>query len=216
MTTQLTLFRTDNQNMYQKGGAILLKEFAVLQSSQLLAVLDTITRISPFRHMVTRRGYPLSVAMTNCGVLGWVTDEKGYRYTSFDPLTGQPWPLMPERFLHLATAAAQEAGFCGFYPNACLINLYEPGSKMALHQDKDEKDFTQPIVSLSLGLPATFLFGGRERKDPVHKIPLHHGDVIVWGGEARLAYHGISPLKKGEHPVVGAKRINLTFRKVEK
>jgi alkylated DNA repair protein (DNA oxidative demethylase) len=120
---------------------------------------------------------------------------------------------MPEAFRKLAETAANEAGFPGFGPDACLINRYEPGSRLSLHQDQDERDFTQPIVSVSLGLPATFLFGGMERGDKTIRIPLLHGDVVVWGGPARLRYHGVAPLAKGEHPLTGSVRYNLTFRR---
>lgn len=163
--------------------------------------------------MVTPGGYKMSIATTNCGSAGWVSDHKGYRYEKLDPQSGKLWPSMPEPFLNLATAAAVEAGYFNFIPDVCLINLYRPGCKLSLHQDKDEKDFNQPIVSVSLGIPATFLFGGLYKSDKVHKILLEHGDVFVWGGNYRLAYHGISPIKKAIHPLVGEKRINLTFRK---
>lgn len=154
----------------------------------------------------------MSAAMTNCGALGWITDRSGYRYSSTDPQSGQPWPEMPYAFRTLARTAAEEAGFPGFLPDACLMNRYEPGAKMSLHQDKDEHDFSQPIVSVSLGLPAVFLFGGLERSDKAARVPLHHGDVVVWGGPARLRYHGILPLKTGEHSLTGAYRFNLTLR----
>lgn len=155
----------------------------------------------------------MSVGMTNCGSLGWVTDRRGYRYEAEDPLSGQPWPAMPPVFRELAEQAAHQAGYPEFRPDACLINRYEPKAKMSLHQDKDEADFAQPIVSVSLGLPATFQFGGMHRSDPVAKIQLNHGDVVVWGGVDRLRYHGILPLKSGEHPRLGAVRVNLTFRR---
>jgi len=163
--------------------------------------------------MVTPGGYRMSVAMTNCGSLGWVSDRSGYRYDSRDPETGQPWPAMPAVLLRLAQAAAKEAGFPDFLPDACLINRYEAGAKLALHQDKDERNFAAPIVSVSLGIPATFLFGGVQRADTTLRVPLVHGDVVVWGGPARLRYHGVLPLKPGNHPAFGAHRVNLTFRK---
>lgn len=155
----------------------------------------------------------MSVAMTNCGHLGWVSDKSGYRYSSVDPENGKPWPAMPESFLRLATHAANEAGFAGFVPDACLINRYEAGTKLSLHQDKDENDFSQPIVSVSLGIPAVFLFGGLKRTDKTQRLVVQHGDVIVWGGPSRLRYHGILPVKEGKHPVLGIYRVNLTFRK---
>jgi alkylated DNA repair protein (DNA oxidative demethylase) len=163
--------------------------------------------------MTTPGGYRMSVAMTNCGSLGWVTDRSGYRYDSIDPESGKRWPAMPDAFLQLAIHAAREAGFPNFTPDACLVNRYEPGTKLSLHQDKDEKDFTQPIVSVSLGVPATFLFGGTRRADKTERIALRHGDVVVWGGPARLRYHGVGPLKDAVHPLLGNTRINLTFRK---
>jgi alkylated DNA repair protein (DNA oxidative demethylase) len=175
--------------------------------------LRDVTAAAPFRHMVTPGGFRMSAAMTNCGAAGWVTDRKGYRYTATDPETGRHWPPMPPVFHDLAVSAAAQAGFDGFMPDACLINRYEPGAKLSLHQDKDERDFGAPIVSVSLGLPAVFLFGGPQRTDRQLKVPVSHGDIAVWGGPARLAYHGVMPLKDGEHPMLGRQRINLTFRK---
>jgi alkylated DNA repair protein (DNA oxidative demethylase) len=194
-------------------GAVLLRGRALAQEEPILAALRAIVERAPFRHMVTRGGFAMSVAMTNCGPVGWVSDLQGYRYDAFDPLSKQPWPEMPELFSTLATEAAAEAGFVGFVPDACLINRYSPGAKMSLHQDRDARDYEHPIVSVSLGLPATFLFGGEERTDKPRRIALQHGDVVVWGGPSRLAYHGILPLKDGEHPLVGRQRLNLTFRK---
>jgi alkylated DNA repair protein (DNA oxidative demethylase) len=163
--------------------------------------------------MVTPGGFEMSVAMTNCGRLGWASDRKGYRYAPLDPLTGQRWPEMPDIFLKLAASAAAAAGFDAFVPDACLINRYAPGAKLSLHQDKDERDFRQPIVSVSLGVPAVFLFGGLKRSDKTRQVPLAHGDVVVWGGPDRLRYHGVLALKHGDHPLLGSHRINLTFRK---
>jgi DNA oxidative demethylase len=168
---------------------------------------------APFRHMVTPGGHVMSVAMTNCGSAGWVTDRSGYRYDAADPEAGKPWPAMPASFRSLAGAAAAEAGFSGFAPDACLINRYAPGARMSLHQDRDETDFGAPIVSVSLGLSATFLFGGLQRSDRPRRYRLEHGDVVVWGGPARLAFHGVAPLADGEHALMGRLRINLTFRK---
>jgi len=194
-------------------GAVLLRAFCADAAPALLAGVETIAAVAPFRHMTTPGGYRMSVAMTNCGPFGWVSDESGYRYSSIDPLTGKPWPSIPDSFDRLALSAAEQAGFPGFAPDACLVNCYEPGAKLSLHQDKDERDFHFPIVSVSLGLPATFLWGGSRRKDPVRRYPLLSGDVVVWGGPARLTYHGISPLPDGIHPVAGRRRVNLTFRK---
>ena len=193
-------------------GASLLRHYAFDNANNLLAHIEGISEAAPFRHMVTPGGFSMSVGMTNCGPFGWVTDRKGYRYQETDPESGQPWPAMPETFLSLAIDAAKDAGYADFVPNACLINRYEPGAKMSLHQDKDERDFTNPIVSVSLGLPATFQFGGINRGDPVRKYPLSHGDVVVWGGPSRLFYHGIMPLKEGTHDAAGRARFNLTFR----
>src|SRR6476659_9293164 len=193
-------------------GAVLLRGAALSFEADLLAALNRITATSPFRHMVTPAGYTMSVAMTNCGAAGWVTDRRGYRYDHEDPETGNPWPPMPDCFLDLAVAAATEAGYPEFRPDACLVNRYEPGARLTLHQDKNERDFANPIVSASLGLPATFQFGGLKRKDPVKKFILRHGDVAVWGGASRLCYHGVSQLKEGHHAILGRMRINLTFR----
>ena len=194
-------------------GAVILRKFAVSEETEILAALRDVVAAAPFRHMITPGGYRMSVAMTNCGSLGWVTDKSGYRYDATDPLSGLPWPRMPEPFRRLARTAAAEAGFLDFNPDACLINRYEAGAKLSLHQDKDEQDFSQPIVSVSLGIPAVFLFGGLNRSDKVARVQVTHGDVAVWGGPARLRYHGVMPLKEGHHPLVGDHRINLTFRK---
>jgi alkylated DNA repair protein (DNA oxidative demethylase) len=163
--------------------------------------------------MVTPGGFRMSIAMTNCGSFGWVTDKTGYRYDAIDPETGKHWPDMPASFLRLAAEAAANAGFPAFVPDACLVNRYEAGTRLSLHQDKNERDFLQPVVSISLGVPATFLFGGLKRADKTIRVPLEHGDVAVWGGPARLRYHGVAPLKAGNHPALGGQRINLTFRK---
>jgi DNA oxidative demethylase len=172
-----------------------------------------VTAQAPFRHMSTPGGFRMSVAMTNCGTLGWVTDRTGYRYDPVDSESGREWPRMPDVFAMLAEDAAARAGFPAFVPDACLINRYEPGARLSLHQDRNESDFGQPIVSVSLGLPAVFLFGGESRADKARRVELAHGDVVVWGGPARLRYHGVMPLKEGDHPLVGPYRINLTFRK---
>lgn len=193
-------------------GAALLRGFAAADSPALLAALDTVTAAAPFRHMVTPGGFRMSVAMTNCGRVGWVSDRRGYRYDPADPETGRPWPAMPPAFLNLARAAAAATRFA-FEPDCCLVNRYEPGTKLSLHQDRDEQDFTAPIVSVSLGLPAVFLFGGARRSDRPRRIRLESGDVVVWGGPSRLTYHGVSPLAEGDHPATGRLRINLTFRK---
>jgi DNA oxidative demethylase len=194
------------------AGAVLLRGAALPFEREVLAALNDITAISPFRHMVTPGGYTMSVAMTNCGAAGWVTDRTGYRYDRIDPETRAPWPSIPACFFEVAVTAAIEAGYPQFRPDACLINRYEPGARLSLHQDKNERDFAKPIVSVSLGLPATFQFGGLKRNDRVKKFALRHGDVAVWGGPSRLCYHGVPELKDGFHESVGRMRINLTFR----
>lgn len=195
------------------SASVLLRGFALPYVAELLPALDAIARAAPLRHMLTPGGLPMSVAMSSCGPLGWVTDRRGYRYAALDPASGQPWPQMPAVFLRLAQAAALAAGYADFVPDACLVNRYVPGARMALHQDRDERDFSAPIVSVSLGLPATFLFGGVARTDKAARIALLHGDVVAWGGIDRLRFHGVAPLKEGEHALLGAQRINLTFRK---
>ncbi len=194
-------------------GAVVLRAFATADAEALLAALGRVTEQAPWRHMVTPGGLPMSVAMTNCGALGWVSDRAGYRYAVLDPATGRPWPPMPAAFLRVARAAAETAGYAGFTPDACLANRYAPGTRLSLHQDRNERDFDAPIVSVSLGVPATFLFGGLSRADRSRREPLFHGDVVVWGGPARLQFHGILPLKEARHPLTGACRINLTLRK---
>ena len=194
-------------------GAVLLRGLAIPEERAIFAALETIVARAPFRHMTTPGGFRMSVAMTNCGSLGWVTDRKGYRYDAIDPDSGEPWPRMPGVFLQLAKRAATEAGFGGFEPDACLVNRYEPGARLSLHQDRNERDLAAPVVSVSLGIPAVFLFGGLQRNDRPLRIPLAHGDVVAWGGPARLRYHGIAPLKENEHALLGRRRINLTFRK---
>ncbi|RJG03528.1 DNA oxidative demethylase AlkB [Noviherbaspirillum sedimenti] len=195
------------------AGAVVLRRFALPRQAELFAALERITSQAPLRHMVTPGGFRMSVAMSNCGACGWLSDRSGYRYDALDPHSGKPWPPMPQAFLQLAQDAAAAAGFAGFAPDACLINRYEPGTRLSLHQDKDECDLSAPIVSVSLGVPATFLFGGGQRADKCRRVPLAHGDVVVWGGLARLRYHGVLPIKAAQHPATGSHRINLTFRK---
>jgi alkylated DNA repair protein (DNA oxidative demethylase) len=194
-------------------GAMLLRGFVRPIQQDLLSAIDGIVARSPFRHMSTPGGYEMSVAMTNCGSLGWVTDRTGYRYDGIDPMSGKSWPEMPPIFRELAGQAAAQAGFAGFHPEACLVNCYEPGARLSLHQDRDERNYDEPIVSVSLGLPATFLWGGLKRADRTVRYRLEHGDVVVWGGVSRLIYHGVAPLADGEHALLGRRRINLTFRK---
>ena len=194
-------------------GATVLRGFALEKAADLLQAVQQITVQAPFRHLITPGGLRMSVAMTNCGQLGWVSDRQGYRYDPTDPDSGQPWPAMPALFATLALDAASAAGFPGFAPDACLINRYAPGSRLSLHQDRDEGNHAHPIVSVSLGIPAVFLWGGARRADKARRIALMHGDVVVWGGPARLRFHGVLPLPEGTHLLTGAHRINLTFRK---
>jgi DNA oxidative demethylase len=193
--------------------AMVLRGFARHEAAVLVATVAEITASAPFRNMITPGGFRMSVAMTNCGRAGWVTDRKGYRYEFVDPMAGCLWPPMPRSFRRLAAGAAEVAGFAGFDPDACLINRYEPGTRLSLHRDENERDLTAPIVSVSLGLPAIFLFGGNSRGDRPRRIGLESGDVVVWGGPDRLVYHGVAPLAEGDHPLTGRCRINLTFRK---
>lgn len=195
-------------------GAVLLRAFASEKAGTLVGSLRGVVSVAPFRHMVTPGGFRMSVAMTNCGEFGWISDESGYRYDAVDPMTNHLWPAIPDSFLRIAADAAATAGFAEFCPDACLINRYEPGARLTMHQDKNERDLDAPIVSVSLGLPAVFLFGGLSRKDRPRRLLLESGDVAVWGGPARLAYHGIAPLPAGDHPLTGPFRFNLTFRKV--
>lgn len=193
-------------------GAWVLRGFALDVAEELIAGIERIASLSPFRHLVTPGGKQMSVAMTNCGAVGWFSDRRGYRYTEIDPETGTPWPAMPELFVRLACEAARDAGFDDYAPDVCLINRYEPGTRLTLHQDHDERDRRAPIVSVSLGVPATFLFGGLARKEPQRRVPLAHGDVVAWGGPARMRYHGVLPIKHSVHPLAGGRRFNLTFR----
>jgi DNA oxidative demethylase len=193
--------------------AMVLRGFARHQAAVLVAAVAQIIAAAPFRNMITPGGFRMSVAMTNCGRAGWVTDRRGYRYELVDPMTGRAWPPMPRSFQRLAAAAAEAAGFSGFEPDACLINRYEAGTRLSLHRDENERDLTAPIVSVSLGLPAIFLFGGQSRGDRPRRIGLESGDVVVWGGPDRLVYHGVAPLAEGDDPLTGQSRINLTLRK---
>ena len=192
---------------------MVLRGFARHEAAVLVAAVTEIAAAAPFRNMVTPGGFRMSVAMTNCGRAGWVTDRRGYRYELVDPMTGQAWPPMPPPFCRLAANAAKAGGFPGFSPDACLINRYEAGTRLSLHRDENERDLSAPIVSVSLGLPAIFLFGGLSRGDRPRRIALESGDVVIWGGPNRLVYHGVVPLAEGDHPLTGQCRINLTLRK---
>lgn len=207
------LFAHERRTICLGPGAALLGGFALPFVPALLADLKNLVAAAPFRHLITPGGHRMSVAMTNCGAVGWVSEPRGYRYSGRDPKTSHPWPAMPDSFRTLARAAAEQAGYPDFTPDACLVNRYHPGAKLSLHQDRDELDLGAPIVSVSLGLPATFLFGGLKRSDPTRKAQLVHGDVVVWGGLSRLVYHGVSPVKPGTHTQLGSNRFNLTFRK---
>ena len=207
------LFEQQHRDLALAEGAMLLGGFALPVEGALLAALGAVATQAPFRHMVTPGGFTMSVAMTNCGAAGWVTDRRGYRYDANDPESDRPWPAMPAAFAELARRAAAAAGFDGFAPDACLLNRYRPGARLTLHQDKNERDFGAPIVSVSLGLPAVFLWGGLSRSDRARRVRLAHGDVVVWGGPARLAYHGVDTLRDGDHALTGAVRYNLTFRR---
>ena len=193
-------------------GAVLFRAAVACEADRLLIEIDKVIAQSPFRRVVTPMGKPMSVEMTNCGDVGWVSDRSGYRYERIDPLTGCAWPVMPQLFLEVARASASRAGYTSFRPDTCLVNRYSPGSKMGLHQDRDEQDFSQPIVSVSLGLPITFNLGGDSRNDPTIKVKLQHGDVEVFGGESRLAFHGVGTLRRGQHEMTGNSRLNLTLR----
>ncbi|MGS0740239.1 DNA oxidative demethylase AlkB [Glaciimonas sp. GG7] len=195
-------------------GAVVLRHFALPYETAIFQAIDSVMTQAPCRHMTTPGGFQMSVAMTSCGAYGWVTDRRGYRYDTVDPDSGKPWPDLPDVLRTLAQDAAASAGFPDFDPEACLMNRYVVGARMALHQDKDERDFAAPIVSVSLGIPAVFLFGGARREDKPQRIALTHGDVVVWGGPVRLHFHGVLPLKRAHHPQTGEVRINLTFRKV--
>lgn len=208
-----SLFACPQDTLAVRPGFAYLPGFALPLEDELLAAVNEVAAAAPFRHMLTPGGQRMSVAMTNCGEVGWVTDRTGYRYDRLDPETGLPWPAMPACFMALAERAAEQAGFASFQPDVCLVNRYEPGARMSLHQDRDEREFASPIVSVSLGLGATFLFGGLKRTDRPHRLPLSHGDVVVWGAERRLAYHGVAPMADGCHPTVGRVRFNLTMRK---
>ena len=209
----LHLFADDRRAVPLDPGALLLGGHALDVASALLDGIAAVRAAAPLRHMETPGGWRMSVAMTNCGDAGWTTSRRGYRYTSDDPVSGQTWPPMPPAFRSLATRAATAAGYAGFEPDACLVNRYDPGTRMSLHQDRNELDMTAPIVSVSLGLPATFLWGGQARSDRPRRIALVHGDVVVWGGPARLTFHGVDRLAPGENHRTGPVRYNLTFRR---
>lgn len=203
---------TAPERMPLAPGAMWLRAAALPEAELLWRDLNAVLVHAALRHMVTPGGARMSVAMSNCGALGWVSDRCGYRYAALDPLSGERWPPMPRSFRSLAARAAADAGFASFDPDACLINRYAGGTRLSLHQDRDERDMRQPIVSVSLGLPAVFQFGGMRRGDATTRLPLQHGDVVVWGGPSRLRYHGVLPLADGCHALTGPHRFNLTLR----
>jgi DNA oxidative demethylase len=202
-----------NLDLFSNSNALLLRGFAREKAEGLLQAVDNIAAQAPFRHLLTPGGHRMSVAMTNCGELGWVSDEQGYRYSRHDPDSGRHWPGLPDIFLELAARAAEAAAYTDFQPDACLINRYAPGTRLTLHQDRNEHDAAAPIVSVSLGVPAIFLWGGLARSDPTQRYRVEHGDVAVWGGPSRFVFHGIAPLQESWHPLTQGQRINLTFRK---
>lgn len=205
---QLSLLPTERSAQVLHEGLTLLPGF--VDTAALRAAIDHLVQQSPLRQMTVPSGRRMAVAMSNCGSLGWTSDARGYRYSAIDPLTGRLWPQMPERFLALAQEAAAKAGFVGFNPDVCLINRYLVGTQLGLHRDSDEADHAHPIVSVSIGASARFLWGGLKRSDPVRHLALHDGDVVVWGGAARLTYHGVAPLRSVD---AHAMRLNLTFRR---
>ncbi|RUI25690.1 DNA oxidative demethylase AlkB [Pseudomonas aeruginosa] len=213
MTPDLFAAHASGQREAMAEHAVILRGFAMDQADELLRQILQLQTQAPFRHMLTPGGFRMSVALTNCGALGWTTDRRGYRYSATDPDSGAPWPAMPECFRQLARQAAEAAGFPGFDADACLLNRYQPGARLSLHQDRNERGFDAPVVSVSLGMSATFLFGGQRRSDPVRRFPLHHGDVAVWGSQDRLRFHGVAPLKGPPHPSLGEQRLNFTFRR---
>lgn len=211
---QAELFPEDRARIALGPGAVLLGGFALAVADTLIAQIEAMARDTPLRHMETRGGHRMSVAMFNCGALGWVSDRSGYRYDPVDPESGKRWPEMPRAFRDVARSAVDIAGYPRFTPDACLVNCYRPGTQLSLHRDQDERDRTAPIVSVSLGRPATFLWGGLARNDAQSRHTVLHGDVVVWGGPSRFVYHGVQRLQDGWHEATGALRYNLTFRKV--
>lgn len=198
------------------GGAVLLRGWAAVHAHAWIAAVQQVLAQQPFQAAFTASGLPMSVRTSNCGEWGWAASRSGYGYTRSDPATGMPWPAMPTFLKQQAQALAAQAGYPGFDPDVCLINSYDVGAKMGLHHDADEKDHAAPIVSVSLGLPCTFVWGGLQRSDPVRSFRLEHGDVLVWGGASRMVFHGVRPLQAGQHHLLGAQRWNLTFRMAQR
>jgi DNA oxidative demethylase len=195
-------------------GAVLMRAFGRADDVDILQAVESVIAQAPLRHLQTPGGYTMSIQTTRCGSMGWVSEPGGYRYAPSNPSTRAPWPAMPQCLLDFAVRAATEAGYPDFVPDSCMINQYLPGNKLGLHQDRDERDLRAPVVSLSLGLPAIFLFGGLQRTGKTQRYRLAHGDVVVWGGPSRLAFHGVLPVADGDHALVGRRRVNVTFRKV--
>jgi DNA oxidative demethylase len=195
-------------------GALLMRGFGRGGDVDILQAVESVIAQAPLRHLQTPGGYTMSIQTTRCGSMGWVSEPGGYRYAASNPGTQQPWPAMPPCLLDFAVRAATEAGYPDFVPDSCMINQYLPGTKLGLHQDRDERDLRAPVVSLSLGLPAIFLFGGLQRAGKTQRYRLAHGDVVVWGGPSRLAFHGVLPVAEGDHALLGRRRVNVTFRKV--
>ena len=215
MTADFFSDQMESQVMLAKG-AYWLRGFALPQADTICAMLIEHLKNYPPQQMMTPMGYSMSVRTTSFGEFGWVSSKQGYGYAVKNSFTNESWPPIPESFFDLAQRAANQAGYVNFKPDTCLINVYEIGDKMGLHQDKDEADFSKPIVSVSLGLPVIFQFGGLTRTAKTLKVPLSHGDVVVWGADSRLCFHGVLPLKAGTHGTLGQRRINLTFRKAGK
>ncbi|MEO7775386.1 MAG: DNA oxidative demethylase AlkB [Steroidobacteraceae bacterium] len=213
----LELFEPENRSGERETlgrQAAVLRGFALPRVPELLDAMRAVEHSAPFRHMQTPGGFTMSVALTNCGSVGWTSDRCGYRYAAEDPLTGRNWPALPRVFLQLARDAALELGFADYSPDACLVNRYVPGSRLSLHQDRSERDLQAPVVSVSLGIPAIFLFGGMQRSGRCRRVQLVHGDVVVWGGVDRMRFHGVLPVKTAQHSLLGEQRVNFTFRKV--
>jgi DNA oxidative demethylase len=210
MRQSSSLFDENHAQVPLAEGAVWMRGFAEPIADKLSETILKLLEDYPPQTMMTPMGCPMSVKTTSLGQLGWVGSDKGYGYARLDPTTNLPWPEIPNSLLHLAKNAAELAGYRDFEPDCCLINVYNIGTKMGLHQDKDERDFTQPIVSVSLGIPATFLFGGAKRHDPKQKCLVQHG-----GGRSRRFYHGINVIKAGRHVLLGERRYNLTFRRAD-
>jgi len=191
-------------------GAVLMRSLALPQDNEFFTAAEAIIAARPLHHTTTPSGLPMGVMVTDCG------DSRAFanRWDTANPERMRLWPPMPPLLRDFAIRCAVRSGFPQFRPDACHINRYQAGTKLGLHQDRHECDWTQPIVSLSFGLECIFLLGGLQRTDKPRRILLEHGDVIVWGGPSRMRFHGVQPLKPGHHPLTGPYRYNLTFRKI--